>query len=238
VLEWLAEEAPDRRDPPVVTSFHLGADMENSLPSKGKPGYAEKVAQALRARPSFLMVGTIEPRKGHAQTLSAFTGLWKQQVDVNLVIVGKQGWLMETVAEQLRAHPELNRRLFWLEGISDEYLEELYAGSSCLIAASEGEGFGLPLIEAAQHGLSIIARDIPVFREVAGECALYFGGLQPEAVAHAVTSWLALDEAGKAPASKNMAWLTWRESAVQLIKGILPAAPEGKAALRICRTTS
>lgn len=231
VLEWLAEEAPDQRDQPAVTSFHLGADMENSLPSKGKPGYAEKVAQALHARPSFLIVGTIEPRKGHAQTLAAFTGLWQQQMDVNLVVVGKQGWLMETVAEQLRAHPELGRRLFWLEGISDEYLEELYAASSCLIAASEGEGFGLPLIEAAQHGLPIIARDIPVFREVAKDCALYFRGLQPEAVAQAVTAWLALDEVGKAPISKNMPWLTWRESAAQLINGILPAAPNGRAAL-------
>lgn len=238
VLEWLAEEVPDRRDVPVVTSFHLGADMENSLPSKGRPGYAEKVAHALRARPSFLMVGTIEPRKGHVQTLSAFTGLWKQQVDVNLVIVGKQGWMMETVAEQLRAHPELNSRLFWLEGISDEYLEELYGASSCLIAASEGEGFGLPLIEAAQHGLPIIARDIPVFREVAGECALYFGGLQAEAVAQAVTSWLALDQAGKAPGSRNMAWLTWRESAAQLLDSILPAAPEGKAALETREKTA
>jgi len=238
VLEWLTLEAPDRRDQPVVTSFHLGADMENSFPSKGRPGYAEKVAQALQTRPSFLMVGTIEPRKGHAQTLAAFTKLWKRQVDVNLVIVGKQGWLMETVAEQLRAHPELNRRLFWLEGISDEYLEELYAGSSCLIAASEGEGFGLPLIEAAQQGLPIIARDIPVFREVAGECALYFGGLESEAVAQAVTSWLTLDGAGKVPELRSMAWLTWRESAVQLVKGILPAAPEGKAALRTGRTTT
>jgi len=40
---------------------------------------------------------------------------------------------------------ENRKRLFWLEGISDEYLEKVYAASSCLIAASEGEGFGLPL---------------------------------------------------------------------------------------------
>lgn len=43
--------------------------------------------------------------------------------------------------------------------------------STCLIAASFGEGFGLPLIEAAQHGLPIMARDIAVFREVAKEYA-------------------------------------------------------------------
>lgn len=239
VLEWLAEEAPQQRQQPLVTSFHLGADLQNSLPSKGRPSYAATMAQALAARPSFLMVGTIEPRKGHAQTLAAFDLLWQTKIDANLVIVGKQGWMMEIVAKSLRTHPELSHRLFWLEGISDEYLEELYASSSCLIAASEGEGFGLPLIEAAQHGLPIIARDIPVFREVAKNSALYFGGLAPEAVEQAIRSWLALQEVGKAPTSTDMTWLTWQESAGQLIASILPVAPDARFDLaRRCVTTS
>jgi hypothetical protein len=50
LLEWLAEEAPQQRQQPLVTSFHLGADMHNSLPSKGRPGYAATVAQALAKR--------------------------------------------------------------------------------------------------------------------------------------------------------------------------------------------
>ncbi|WP_115760418.1 glycosyltransferase, partial [Escherichia coli] len=90
-------------------------------------------------------------------------------------------------------HAERNRRLFWLDGVSDEYLEKIYAASDCLIAASEGEGFGLPLIEAAQHKLPIIARDIPVFREVAGNHALYFSGATPDTLANAVKEWLTLD---------------------------------------------
>ena len=79
-----------------------------------------------------------------------------------------------TIVEKLRHHPELGKRLFWLEGISDEYLEKVYATCVCLIAASEDEGFGLPLIEAARHRIPILARDIPVFREVAGDHASYF----------------------------------------------------------------
>ena len=109
------------------------------------------------------MVGTIEPRKEHAQTLAAFEQLWEEGVNANLIIVGQQGWLVDAFGSNVRHHPELSKRLFWLEGISDEYLEKVYKTSTCLIAASEGEGFGLPLIEAAQHKLPIIARDIPVF---------------------------------------------------------------------------
>lgn len=233
LLTWLAEEGAARYDLPIVSSFHLGADLESSLPSTGKPGYAGKVTRTLGVRPSFLMVGTLEPRKGHLQTLNAFSRLWEEEVDVNLIIVGTQGWLMDEIAERLRTHPEMGRRLFWLEGISDEYLAELYSTSSCLIAASEGEGFGLPLIEAAQHGLPIIARDIPVFREVSKHCALYFAGLEPEALIQAVKSWLELQAAGQAPASVGMAWLTWQESVQQLMNAVLPAAPSGREALSL-----
>ena len=111
--------------------------------------------------------------------------------------------------------------LFWLEGISDEYLEKVYAASTCLIAASYGEGFGLPLIEAAQRKLPIIARDIPVFREVAGEHAYYFDSRDPQGLAHAIEQWLRLYEKGTYPKSDNMPWLTWKESAADLFKKVL-----------------
>ncbi|WP_203564008.1 glycosyltransferase [Deefgea sp. CFH1-16] len=123
--------------------------------------------------------------------------------------------------EMLRNHPEHNQRLFWLDGISDEYLEKVYAASTCLIAASEGEGFGLPLIEAAQHKLPIIARDIPVFREVAGAHAHFFSGLTPADLANSIAEWLRLEQMGKAPYSDSMPWLTWQQSTQQLLDVIL-----------------
>lgn len=216
VRAWLKQNPPLRLPGPVVGSFHLGADIENSLPTKGMPDNAAGVLNLLKATPSFLTVGTVEPRKGHAQTLAAIELLWAEGIDVNWVIVGNQGWHVEDLADKMRHHTELGKRFFWLESISDEYLEELYRASACLLFASEGEGFGLPLIEAAQHKLPIIARDIPVFREVAGEHAFYFSGLEPQALADAIQQWLMLNAEGKAPLSVNMPWLTWRQSAEQL----------------------
>jgi glycosyltransferase involved in cell wall biosynthesis len=166
------------------------------------------------------MVGTLEPRKGHAQTLAAFEILWQAGRDINLVIVGKPGWMMEALVAKLRTHPEQSQRLFWLEGISDEYLEKIYAACTCLIAASEGEGFGLPLIEAAQNKLPIIARDIPVFREVAGEYAHYFQGMVPSELADSITQWLDMYREGIDLSSEKMPWLTWKKSKEQLINVI------------------
>lgn len=228
--EWLESFGPERSRPIRVTWFHIGADLESSAPTKGLPENAADVLNKIQTRISFLMVGTVEPRKGYPQVIAAFEMLWKDGVDVNLVIVGREGWkhlsddmrrnIPETV-NLLRGHPELGRRLFWLEGISDEYLERVYAASTCLIAASLGEGFGLPLIEAAQHKLPIIARDIPVFREVAGDHAFYFRGNDPSDLVKAIKEWIALYKESRHPKSDGMPWLTWRDSTAMLLQQIL-----------------
>jgi glycosyltransferase involved in cell wall biosynthesis len=225
LAEWLEAFGAKREIPLSLGWFHLGADVEQSVPTTGLPSDAQQVLDTLARRPTFLMVGTVEPRKGHAQTLEAFEQLWAERVDVNLVIVGKQGWMVEALVDKLRTHPERGKRLFWLEGISDEYLEKVYAASTCLIAASYGEGFGLPLIEAAQHKLPIIARDIPVFREVAGDHAYYFDDSRdPAVIAKAVRAWLALHRAGTVPSSQGLPWLTWKQSAERLLEIVLGQA--------------
>jgi glycosyltransferase involved in cell wall biosynthesis len=220
--EWFQQNAPKlTRRPLKVGWFHLGADIEMSAPTTGLPDGADHVLGLMARNPTFLLVGTIEPRKGHAQTLAAFERLWSAGTDVTLVIVGKQGWKVEPLAERLRSHPELGKRLFWLEGTSDEYLEKIYSASTCLISASEGEGFGLPLIEAARHGIPILARDIPVFREVAGNHASYFRGSEPDDLASAVTEWLKLYTVKTHPRSVSMPWLNWSDSVDQLMAFVL-----------------
>ncbi|KMQ75043.1 glycosyltransferase [Marinobacter subterrani] len=201
--------------------FHLGADIQESHPTKGLPDDASEVLSRLDSTVTFLMVGTIEPRKGYAQVLDAFERLWQSEVEVSLVIVGKQGWMVERLVDRLRVHPERDKRFVWLEGISDEYLEKVYEASTCLLAASYGEGFGLPLIEAAQHKIPVIARDIPVFREVAGDNAYYFNSEHPKDLADSVKCWIDLYAKGDHPISDNMPWLTWRESALQLLKVLI-----------------
>jgi len=218
---WQRVHSPQRMRPFKINWFHLGADLENSVPTRGFPDDANQVLKELARRPTFLIVGTVEPRKGQAQVLDAFDLLWNAGSDANLIIVGKQGWKMGSLAEKMRGNCELGKRLFWLEGISDEYLKKVYATATCLIVASEGEGFGLPLIEAAQHKLPIIARDILVFREVAGDHAFYFNGLDPQALAEAIQQWLELYNLGQAPKSDDMPQLTWKQSAEQLVKVVL-----------------
>lgn len=214
--EWVAEHRTPTKRPFDISWFHLGADISTPSRSGATSAIPKIVKSSLQARPSFLMVGTIEPRKGHAQALDAFELLWANNQDANLLIVGKQGWMVESLVKRLKNHPENGKRLFWFEGIDDEYLCSLYAQADALIAASLGEGFGLPLIEAAQYGVPLIVRDIPVFREVAGKHAFYFKGEQPADLCQSLTAWLDLHRDAQHPTSGGMPWITWEQSAQQL----------------------
>lgn len=192
-----------------VGYWQLGADFATE-PSASKPVRRSKSA----ARPYFLMVGTLEPRKGHRVALDAFEALWADGVDIELVIVGKIGWGISHLADRIRRHGEFGKRLHLHEKVGDSELGALYKECDALIAASFAEGFGLPIVEAGHFGKPVLASDIPVFREVgkgAAEAHFFEVG-SPVALATAVKTFLK-----RIPAElRNTSWPTWSESAAQL----------------------
>lgn len=212
---------------PWVESFHLGADFSPAGSGEALNPQEQvllgRVEQASGA--TVLMVGTVEPRKGHRQVLGALEQCWKQGTELSLVIVGKQGWDVDDLAQRIGRHPECQQRLFWVEGASDALLQRLYAGCDGLVAASLGEGFGLPLIEAAHHGIPILARDIPVFREVAGEHADYFAADTAEGLAIELQAWQRRWRAGEVRSSRDMPYQDWASSARQWLSHILADQP-------------
>lgn len=221
VRHWLGALSVERDTPLALGHFHLGSETRPDDAASGMTQDPHASIERLRDKPSFLTVGTIEPRKGHAQTLEAFNQLWAHGNDVALVIVGLPGWMTEVVQRRIRHHDELGKRLLWFADASDALLEQLYEHCTALLAPSKGEGFGLPLIEAARHGLPILCRDLPVFHEVAGECARYFSGNDATSLAQAVESWLDAQRQGRVPSTAAMPRLTWAESAQQLLDVML-----------------
>jgi glycosyltransferase involved in cell wall biosynthesis len=216
VRDWLDAHPVSRADVLRIESFPLGADIESSTPSVGITEEQHAMLEAITSGQIVLMVGTIEPRKGHAQAIEAFERLWEQGSESALVIVGKGGWMMDDVLGTLRFHSERNRRLFWFEGASDELLNTLYRRSSLLLAASYGEGFGLPLIEASRHAIPLLVRDIPVFREVASDYATYFHADTSDELASALREWFEQPCEAGVP----LLFTTWEQSAQTLLERI------------------
>lgn len=224
LAEWLVDCYGFSRETLPIESIVLGANIEASVPSTGLPDGSAQLLERLRARPTVLMVGTLEPRKGHAQALAAFEQLWQEGRELNLVIVGKSGWKTEALQQRLLNHPLKQTRVDWLQNISDEMLKNLYEACSGVLIASEGEGFGLPVIEAAHYKKPVLARDLPVFREIAGEKITYFSGTDAEHLARAVVAWL------EGPCSEErqldtLSAPSWQSAANELLTclGLMPA---------------
>lgn len=197
-----------------VGYWQLGADFGSVPPRKSNGSGARKPR-------SFLMVGTLEPRKGYSVALAAFERLWARGVDVELVIAGRYGWGANDLAERIRSSPEYGKRLTWHQEADDERLQGLYADCDALIAASFAEGFGLPVVEAGYFGKPVIASDIPVFREVSAgaRAATFFAVGNADSLASAVESFSQEQNAGWTNGvSPVHSWPDWAQSTDQLIR--------------------
>jgi glycosyltransferase involved in cell wall biosynthesis len=199
----------------IIKSFKLGFDF-HSLESK-LDGHV-KDSNPLNGL-SFLMVGTVEPRKGYDQILRVFDQLWTSGSQNRLTIVGKSGWKSSNLIQHILDHKEFGRLLKWEDDLGDDDLFALYQRSDYLIAASYAEGFGLPIVEAMQFGLKIIARDIPIFREVAASYPIYFSGDSDSEIKNLLIK-LGRDDVKKADTDKLPRTHTWEESFVSLMESI------------------
>lgn len=150
----------------------LGADFRQRLQSP-REQVSEHVRQAADSAPYILMVGTLEPRKNHRLLLQAYDeGL--KRAGYHIILAGYVGWHMEEFMEELHAHPDYNKGIYHFENLEDGGIDYLYQHARFLAFCSYAEGFGLPLLEAVQRGTPVIAADIPVSREVAGEYCDFF----------------------------------------------------------------
>lgn len=211
LAEYVESERLPHRPGLKIGWFHCGSDLAAAASAMPRAKIAAAVAGAA---PTFLTVGTIEPRKGHRLALQAFEALWAEAADARLIIVGRRGWFEDAVVAEIRRHPEFGRRLFWFEDVEDAELSYLYDHATALVFASYAEGFGLPIVEAARRGRPVICSDIPVFREVGRDGALYFRVNDSAALAGAIRAFLS--GVGKADPSRVLQE-SWAEAAHRVV---------------------
>jgi glycosyltransferase involved in cell wall biosynthesis len=163
--------------------FHL----EDSRLSVAYPGVdLNRISASLRnpeterieriSDPFILSVSTIEPRKNYSFLLEVFRKIRETTIlngkKMKWVIAGKAGWETNEFYSIL-AMEQKNEDIYILENLSDSELHHLYRKASLFWMASIYEGFGIPFLEALFHTLPCIVSDIPVFREIGGNQALY-----------------------------------------------------------------
>jgi alpha-1,2-rhamnosyltransferase len=189
-------------DKPIYP-IRLGTDIKISQNIKKPNGFDVK--------DFYLMVGTVEPRKNHLLVLEAFHKIWKENQDFpNLVIAGRFGWKYQSVLDFIMGSPFKDKKLFFIESPPDEELEFLYQNAKALIMASIREGFGLPIVEAMAKHKPILASDIEVFKEVAGDYPIYFDPYSTDSLIDAIKSF---ETGAIKPSLPNITLNTWEDTA-------------------------
>ncbi|MEO0864082.1 MAG: glycosyltransferase [Pseudomonadota bacterium] len=142
---------------------YLGTEVATPLPDTLPTGLPP-------ARPYFVCIGTIEPRKNHAFLLDVWDDMGAHAP--TLVIAGSRGWKNEDVFARLDRLPP-DAPVQEVSGLSDGALAALVQRSAGVLFPTHAEGFGLPATEAAAAGVPLIVNELAVFREILGKIPIY-----------------------------------------------------------------
>jgi len=166
----LRHHFPDLRAQIVVTPIPPAAkairraELPSSLTAKG-----------IQHGAYILYVGTIEPRKNLETLVAAYADLEPSvRARYSLVLAGGKGWKDEKILAAVAEQQSKGLNIVMPGYVSEQEKSALYSNAACFVLPSHYEGFGMPVLEAMQHGAPVLLSDIPVFREVAGDAAVYF----------------------------------------------------------------
>lgn len=158
-----------RAAPERVSVVYPGCDSDVALYSA-----AETAAILERYRipsPYVIYVGTLQPRKNIGGLLDAFAQVAARGGAAHLAIVGKQGWLYESLYAHVR-RLGLEGRVHFTGYVPQEHLSALLQGAQAFVLPSLYEGFGLPVLEAMACGTPVICSNAGSLPEVAGDAAV------------------------------------------------------------------
>lgn len=211
IINYYHRSKIERNNSLEIHTMSLGFDI---------PEVEERVREELQSfvcdAKTFLMVGTVNPRKNHSLLIESFKKVCEQIPDgkIQLLILGREGWMIEGFRKMYSSDKWIQERVLWIKDASDSEVQWAYQNCSALVYPPKTEGFGLPLVEAAHFRLPILCSDIPIFHEVVGDNADYFKVDDVDSLTEALIDWIRADTH---PDSGRVKMHTWRECAAEVL---------------------
>jgi glycosyltransferase involved in cell wall biosynthesis len=132
-----------------------------------------------------LGVSSIAYHKNFIKLIEAF--LYLKTKNIKLYIVGGiNEKIFGKDSKKILNHIKNNENIKFLGRVNENTLIQLYSNALCFVYPSLYEGFGLPPLEAQACGCPVVISDIPVFKEIYGDSALYFNPLDSQDIANKI----------------------------------------------------
>ena len=201
-----------------ITVVYPAYDAQLYQPMRDAAAIETVKAKYRIAKDYILTIGTIHPRKNYARLIEAF-GLLSIH-DCQLIIIGKRGWLYDSILARTR-ELQLESRVQFLDYVPASDLPALIRGARLFAFPSLYEGFGLPILEAQACGTPVVCSMTSSLPEAAGDAALFFDPLDVDAIAGALHRALT-DDALRAKliarGFENIKRFSWEVSARQVLR--------------------
>lgn len=206
-------------DPAKITVTHEGYNKQSFKPQSSSKIAAVKKKYKV-AGDYIIFVGTVQPRKNIERLIEAFSSV---KNNASLVIVGKKGWLYESILGKSKALG-IEKKVVFTGFVPDSELPALISGAKLYVNPSLWEGFGIPVIEAQACGVPVAVSNTSSLPEIVGDSGAFFDPEDTKSIATTVENLLK-DEKTRLNLAKagieNAKRYSWTECAKKTIEVLL-----------------
>lgn len=176
-----------RVDPDKIRLVYPGVNEDLFLTPDISDADKEVLKNAYKINSPFILyVGTLEPRKNVEGLINAYRILKDDfKVRHQLVIAGMKGWMYEKIFSLVNEY-QLQSEIVFTDYVSREDLKALYKMASVFVYPSFYEGVGLPVLEAFNFGLPVVASRASSVGEIAADAAVLIDPYKPEDIVQAI----------------------------------------------------
>ena len=200
----------------VVT--HPGFSMD-------KPIINKEITKKYKCKSTYVLsVGTIQPRKNYSLLIEAFAKYCKNtnNKDIDLLIVGKKGWLYEPILQAPKKY-DIENQVKFLSFVPDGDLPSLYANAQCFCLPSLYEGFGLPVLEAMAVGCPVVISNSSSLPEIAGKAGIYVDPQDVDSISKGIDTAISEKDISKGKERIQLGYsqtkkFTWEKAAQETLR--------------------
>lgn len=163
----------------IFITYEAG-ELENRTSISG-----ENRNKIKKFKPYIMYVGSAHPHKNVENLVLSLKEMVKSRKNIKLVLIGNDNFFYPRLKRFVHRCGLTNRVIF-VGSVPNGDLSSWYQSALALVSASRMEGFGIPPLEAMSVGCPVLLSDMPIFREICGDSAIYFDQNNPKNIAETI----------------------------------------------------